>query len=78
MNNQNQSPVAISKRVGKNDIRPGTIQQRHMSANTAAIIFGKSANRPKVGNNYCMAYFATDTHVLSIWTNSAWKSTTLT
>lgn len=78
---QNQPPPqpkpAIARRVGKNDIIPGTIDQHHMSAKHAVIVFDVAANRPKVGNNYCLAFFATDTHVLSIWTNSVWKNTTL-
>lgn len=75
---QQQSKPQVQRRVGKNDIIPGTVDQNHMAAKTAVVKFGLAANRPKVGNNYCLAYFATDTHVLSIWTNTAWKSTTLT
>lgn len=37
---------------------------------------GTAAKRPD-GSSHTKAYFATDTLAFSIWTGSAWKSTTL-
>ena len=50
------------------------VKQRHIEAD---IIFrGLAADRPD-GSSEVKAYFATDSGVLSIWTGSAWFSTTL-
>lgn len=64
------------KRINRTGIIPGSIQQLHMSANTAILVIGKSANRPTKGSNTCLFYFATDTGVMSAWNNSAWKTAT--
>lgn len=66
------------KRIGRKDIMPGVIYQGHMASGNVVITTGLAANRPTKGTNTCLAYFATDSHVLSVWTGSAWKATTLT
>jgi len=68
-------PQQVHRRIGKQDIIPGTITQSHMAANRAIITIGLAAHRPTKGNNSCKVYFAIDTHVLSIWTGIAWKAT---
>lgn len=62
------------KRVHQSDIPRETIKQGHIEGR---IIFtGLAANRPD-GSTEVKCFFATDTFVLSIWTGSAWKTTTL-
>lgn len=39
---------------------------------------GLAASRPSSGTFVGQQYFATDTHVLSIWDGSTWRTTTLT
>ena len=67
----------MQKRMGKNDIIPGTISQGHM-ANQGVIIFDIAANRPTVGTNSCIAFFSTDTHICSIWDGKKWRTSTFT
>lgn len=53
-----------------------SIKQRHIDG---IIIFsGLAADRPTNGDTGILAWWATDTGVLSIWTGSAWLSETLT
>lgn len=67
----------VIRRVDKGDIKPGTVVQRDIDANTAIIIFGLAANRPTIGGPTCLAYWAYDTGVLSIWNKQSWLTTTL-
>ena len=77
MYNQDSQEQTIWRRIGQQDVIPKAIKQRHIDG---MIIFrGLAADRPT--NNPItdvFAYFATDTNVLSIWNNTAWKSVTLT
>ena len=66
-----ENPARIAANLSpKNDVRVGTT------------MFGRSINRP-ISNDLLkngtqgIFYFATDTFVLSAWTGSTWKSTTL-
>lgn len=43
-----------------------------------SVLCGLAADKPTVGREPGSIWFATDTGALSIWTGTAWKSTTLT
>lgn len=66
----------VGRGGGPTSVRRGIITQAHMKYGNVVIVTGLSADRPKAGGPTCYAYFATDTGVLSIWNNSAWKSGT--
>lgn len=69
--------IRIREVVTQSQILPGTVKQRHVDG--TIIIRGLAADRPSDGDaSKTWAYFATDAGVLSIWTGSAWLSTTLT
>lgn len=68
----------MRQRIDGSDIIPGSIDQTHMSVNNMVIVYDKASNRPTQGTNSLLAFFATDTNVLSIWNYTAWKSVTLT
>ena len=53
-----------------------SLKQRHIDG--MIIIRGLAADRPTNGYTGIMAWWATDTGVLSIWSGSAWLSETLT
>lgn len=57
-------------------IPKGTIHNNHIEQGSSIVKFGLAADRPTSGDVYPV-YFAYDTYVLSCWTGSAWKSTTL-
>lgn len=75
-------PFEIKKErvLHSTDFPPGIVQQRHLEANLYAIKFGLAADRPATPgeDGSYFAYFATDTFVLSCWSGSAWKNTSLT
>lgn len=72
--------AARSRRLASEENIERDAQSKSVSVGT--FMFGKSADRPE--SDYMlqrgtgsMLYFATDTFVLSAWTGSAWKSSTL-
>lgn len=76
--NMSQKPTRLGedRRVAQWDIIPNQVKQRHIDG---MIIFrGVAADRPTNSPvTEVLAYFATDTGVLSIWDGSQWVSTTL-
>lgn len=74
----NVKPFKIESKavLHSSEILPGTIQQRHIESNALLIFTGLAADRPD-GSTHVKAYFATNTGVLSIWSGTAWLSTTL-
>lgn len=70
-------PAGFTRRSSQWDIGRKSVKQYHIDG--MIIIPGLAADRPT--NNpltEIVAYFATDTNVLSIWNGTAWKSVTLT
>ena len=63
--------------IGQFDVLPDIVKQRHVGEGVRFIRSGTAANRPTSGEKAGAAWFATDTFVLSVWTGSAWKTTTL-
>jgi hypothetical protein len=49
----------------------------HIGDGVRMIRAGLAANRPTSGEKAGACYFATDSFVLSVWTGSVWKDTTL-
>jgi len=67
-------------RVSQTNIEPDAVKQRHVGEGVRFIRSGLAADRPTSGEGTTSGsamYWATDTFVLSIWTGSAWKTTTL-
>lgn len=54
-----------------------TVKARHIGEGVRFIRSGVAASRPTAGERSGAIYFATDTFVLSVYTGSAWKTTTL-
>jgi hypothetical protein len=75
---ENAVAQLVTRRIGKNNIIPGSINQTHLASGCGVIIFDKAANRPTAGSNFILAFFATDSHVLSLWDGAAWRTQTLT
>lgn len=68
---------SIPRRVGQQDIIPGSVKQRHIDG--VIMFFGLAADRPTNSpETQIKAYFATDTNVLSLWNGTAWVSETFT
>lgn len=65
------------KRAGKQGIMPGVITQGMIANGYAIIQIDLAKNRPSTAQLSCLAFFARDTGVLSIWNNSGWVSVTL-
>lgn len=76
--NRTLKPFDIEKNsvLHPSDLLPGIVKGRNLESNMYAIYFGLAADRPD-GSSHVKCYFATDTFVLSIWTGTAWKTTTL-
>lgn len=68
------------KVLHQSDILPGQIKQRNMEPGLYGIKFGLAADRPTTPgtDGSFFAYFATDTYVLSCWSDAGWKDSTLT
>jgi len=65
------------RRIRQTMIEPFAIKRRHLE--DKVIVFGAAADRPTDGDaTNIHTYFSTDTFVLSCWTGSGWKTTTLT
>lgn len=62
-------------RLTQNGLLPKSIKQRHIEGDL--IFRGLAADLPD-GTTHVKCYFATDTGVLSIWSGTAWLTTTLT
>lgn len=73
---QMEAPQQNLRRLHQSDIPPNTIEQRHLKS-MWGIHHGLAADRPD-GSTHVKAYFATDTGVLSLWSGTAWLTTTLT
>ena len=68
---------AVRQIIGQFDVLPDAIKQRHIGEGVRFIRAGLAADRPTSGEKEGAFYYATDTFVLSGWTGSAWKTTTL-
>ena len=66
-----------SSYIFQNDIFQDVVKQRHIGEGVRFIRSGVAASRPTSGEKEGAIYFATDTFVLSCWTGSSWKTTTL-
>lgn len=61
--------------IRQEQIKNRTLKQRHLEA---LILFtGLAADRPD-GTTECNFYFSLDTHVLSVWDGTVWRTTTMT
>jgi hypothetical protein len=71
------------KRIAQQDIVPFAIKNRAMGEPNSYIYSGLSANKPTTGVKLtttgfgCSVWWATDTHVLSLWDGTVWRSVTL-
>jgi len=71
---KNSFPDGI--RVAQQNLLPKCVHQRHIFQGWV-IFSGLAANRPD-GTTQIKAYFATDTHILSLWDGTSWFNVTLT
>ncbi len=62
--------------IHSSDLLPGLVKQRNLEANGVIIFIGLAADRPD-GSTSTKAFFARDTGVLSLWSDSGWVSVTL-
>ena len=72
--NFTEKPIEYKKIPHQSDFLPKIIKQQHIDG--LIIKTGLATDRPD-GSTHIGAYFSTDTLVLSIWTGSAWATTTL-
>ena len=76
LGNQDNTKLGSDRRVAQWDILANQVKQRHIDG---MIIFrGLAADRPTNTPRVTevLAYWATDTGVLSIWSGTAWLSET--
>lgn len=83
--NQLQADIKLlqQKRMYQMDYTPQSITNRAMGEPNSYVFSGLSANRPTTGVALknaglgCSIWWSTDTHVLSIWDGTVWRTVTL-
>lgn len=68
------------RRVSQSDIIPQAVKLRHLGEGVPYIQSGLAANRPTSGAVVTSGYtiwWSYDTHVLSVWDGSQWRTVTL-
>ncbi len=71
-----QTMISEAK-IRQTNIGNDEVKALHIGDGVRMIRAGLAANRPTNGEKAGACYFATDTFVLSAWTGTAWKTTTL-
>lgn len=72
------------RRLYQMDFTPGSVTNRAMGQPNSYVFSGLSTNRPTTGVSLknaglgCSIWWSTDTHVLSIWDGTQWRTQTLT